>query len=53
MARNLERDSRLASYQSMNATHLNDHLSSDAAPTFLFTDIEGSTEKWESEPNGA
>src|SRR4029079_19815207 len=50
MARNLERDSRLASYPSMNAMHLNDQLSSDAAPTFLFTDIEGSTEKWESEP---
>ena len=34
----------------MNATHLIDNLSSDPAPTFQFTDIEGSTEKWESGP---
>jgi len=34
----------------MTATHLVDELPPDGPPTFLFTDIEGSTEKWEDEP---
>ena len=34
----------------MNATRLVDELPSDGALTFLFTDIQGSTEKWEEEP---
>ena len=34
----------------MTAKHSGDDLPLDGAPTFLFTDIEGSTEKWEREP---
>ena len=33
----------------MAAMHLVDNLPLTGAPTFLFTDIEGSTEKWEHE----